>query len=97
MPSSVLRVGGFAKPFSLTRKVKRNPHYGLPTGKCADRWRDVSALVGAFITKKIAISILFMQSSSFFCFIKGTGVDSWGIKSLLTPVNIRNSGIISGE
>ena len=38
MPSSVLRVGGFAKPFSLTRKVKRNPHYGLPAGKCADRW-----------------------------------------------------------
>jgi hypothetical protein len=77
-PSCGLRVGGFAKPFSLTRKVKRNPHYGLPAGKCADCWRDVSALVGAFITKKIPITILFMQSSSFFCFIKGTGVDSWG-------------------
>jgi hypothetical protein len=73
------------------------PALWAPAGKCADRWRDVSALVGALITKKIAIAILFMQPSSFFCFIKGTGVDSWGIKSFLTPVNIRNSGIISGE
>jgi hypothetical protein len=29
--------------------------------------------------------------------VEGIGKDSWGIKSFLTPVNIVNFGIISGE